>query len=181
MSKEKFLKLSEYIKIKKYASLGVAESREFGIRDFTRGWPKRYANNTATDGVLERLLNSDDVSQMTKNKIKAYLKGKGEKIVRKINVNNKFLYLIKNELGRYKIGVSEDPVERAKRLSLSSGYYCDCLYYWDLGDDPAFAIESNLHKLFRRNRVLGEWFNEDLNINKLLNEMKGYKIISKEE
>lgn len=172
------LKLSQYIKVKKYASLSTTESREFGITDFTRGWPKRYADNTAQEGVLHRLIDSDDVSQMTKNRIKAFLKATTKQPARKLNLNGKFLYLLKNELGRYKIGVSEDPIYRARVLSNSSGYYCDCVCYWDLKGEPAFKVEAYLHKLFRRNRILGEWFNAELSLGKLYNEMKDYEIIT---
>lgn len=172
------MKLSDYIKIKKHPSLSAAEAREFGITDFTRGWPKRYADNTAQDGVLYRLMDTDSVNQTTKKRIKAFLKSTTKQPSRKISLNGKFVYLLKNELGRYKIGISEDPIYRAMTLSHASGYYCDCICYWGLNGESAFKVEAYLHKLFKRNRMLGEWFSEELDVGKLYREMEEYEIIS---
>lgn len=170
------MKLGEYIKIKKHSNLNSVEAMEFGVKDFTKGWTKRYAENTAKDGVLQRLVDNESVSQTTRVRIKAFVRNKDKPTTRKVNLKSKYLYLIKNELGRYKIGVSEDPTHRAKVLSTAGGYYCDCVYYWDLKEYPPFKIEAHLHKVFKKYRILGEWFSADLDVHSVIREMSEYEM-----
>jgi len=71
--------------------------------------------------------------------------------------DDKFVYLLINENGHSKIGVSKDPVSRAKGLQNGSGYDIHEIYYWAV-KDSAFRIESHLHKNFKEDRINGEWF-----------------------
>lgn len=70
------------------------------------------------------------------------------------------LYLMKNELGLYKIGVSSKPLSRRSEISRNSGVNVDLLKVY-LPDEDSFTIEQKLHKLLNEYRTVGEWFNFD--------------------
>jgi len=75
-----------------------------------------------------------------------------------------YVYLMKGENGRYKIGMSKDPKRRQKELCLSS---CEehTLVYFFYSKNPS-KDEKNLHNKFKSSNSHSEWFDlseEDVN------------------
>lgn len=68
---------------------------------------------------------------------------------------NKNLYILRNEIGRIKIGISENVNQRVKALSNSSGMKIDILRIINFNGN----LEWQLHKHFKNKRYIGEWFN----------------------
>lgn len=94
-------------------------------------------------------------------------------------LSEKKLYLFKNEMGLCKIGISINPAKRARSLMNSSGYKISVLGVWELFD--AYKYEQLLHKVFKKSRVEGEWFQSDIGLldveNNLSCEFNRIKII----
>jgi hypothetical protein len=66
-----------------------------------------------------------------------------------------YVYIIKNDKNKYKIGRSKNPSKRLKQLQTgnNSKLY---LIATALGD---IHLEKRLHKMFFYSREVGEWFN----------------------
>ena len=73
------------------------------------------------------------------------------------NLDDQKLYLMVNEIGRYKIGISNDPMYRRKTLEMGGGVGVDILKVWDVYG-VASSIERGLHNKYSENRLMGEWF-----------------------
>lgn len=71
-----------------------------------------------------------------------------------IGFDKRYLYVLKNELGRYKIGVSIDVEKRVKALEISSGSKIEIIFKFNSRGD----FENKLHRHFKEKRYLGEWF-----------------------
>lgn len=71
------------------------------------------------------------------------------------------LYLMKNEIGLYKIGISSDPLRRLKAVANSSGISVELISEWKTGRNAKF-VESELHEQFKQHRKMGEWFDFDI-------------------
>lgn len=87
---------------------------------------------------------------------------------KKVSFDKRYLYVLKNELGRYKIGVAVDVEKRVKALSISSGSKIEIIYKFNSRGN----FENKLHKHFKEKRYLGEWFclnDEDLDFIKNIN------------
>ena len=86
----------------------------------------------------------------------------------------KDVYLFKNELGRYKIGMSADPASRVKTLMFSGGVRVSVIKTWDCRD-YASTFEEFLHALYNKFHEFGEWFsipyNPETEIDKLHAEL----------
>jgi predicted GIY-YIG superfamily endonuclease len=67
------------------------------------------------------------------------------------------LYLMKNDFGLYKIGISKEPTRRVAEIRNSSGIGVEILHVWEVKDDAA-TIERRLHQRYREHRKYGEWF-----------------------
>lgn len=74
------------------------------------------------------------------------------------SVSSQKLYLLQNSNGLFKIGISIDPYRRARTLSNASGYQISVVAVWEMLDPR--GQESNLHKIFKRYRKAGEWFDK---------------------
>lgn len=61
----------------------------------------------------------------------------------KIAADSKFVYLLVNENGDSKIGISVNPFARARTLENASGYKIDKICYWEVYE-AATQIESLL-------------------------------------
>lgn len=72
--------------------------------------------------------------------------------------NSQLLYLMKNSLGIYKIGVSKDPEIRKNQIRLSSGANIEILSSFKPKINCAITLENHLHKKFKKYRKNGEWF-----------------------
>lgn len=66
------------------------------------------------------------------------------------------LYLIKNELGRYKIGISIDVGRRIKTLMMGGGAYMNLIKTWST--PFASAFEECFHARYVDHHCFGEWF-----------------------
>lgn len=66
------------------------------------------------------------------------------------------IYLMKNDFGLHKIGISLNPKKRAMEVSNSSGVPTEVVSVWESYN--AYATEQRLHKHFSAKRKSGEWF-----------------------
>ncbi|MGF1689530.1 GIY-YIG nuclease family protein [Photobacterium japonica] len=67
------------------------------------------------------------------------------------------VYVMLNELGLVKIGISKDPEQRAHQLANTSGFTVDLKWQSEpLG--VAHSIEQSVHKHLSASRMRGEWF-----------------------
>lgn len=152
------MKFTEYMKIRNNKNspngLSKTEAAIFGV-EFTRGWMKRDMDLTEEQiqKAVLHVLKSKSIRQFVKNNIKPlYMRGNE-------GYDDKFLYLMENSLGFLKIGISVDPIKRARSLSTSSGLNVDLVCFWKV-NDPAISVERKLHKLYSRFSIMGEWFKE---------------------
>lgn len=74
------------------------------------------------------------------------------------DIGSKKLYLMQNSQGLFKIGISVDPAKRARTLTNSSGYGVAVVAAWLIID--AMKEEKSLHKIFKKYRKYGEWFDK---------------------
>lgn len=72
------------------------------------------------------------------------------------------VYVMQNDIGLVKIGVSNNPMVRARQITNSSGIKTNVLNIYDTMGIDAFIIEKELHKLFKCDRRHGEWFNGEI-------------------
>ena len=70
------------------------------------------------------------------------------------------LYLMKNGLGLYKIGISKNPSKRAKDIANNSGVPVELVSEWKT-KRVAKYVERNIHIQMKRHRKIGEWFDCD--------------------
>ena len=70
---------------------------------------------------------------------------------------NKNLYIFRNEIGRIKIGISENIDQRVKAISAASGMKIEVLRIINFNGN----LEWQLHKHFKSKRYIGEWFDLD--------------------
>ena len=68
-----------------------------------------------------------------------------------------YLYLMRSEIGLFKIGISTNPRARLSSLISSSGLDVELLAFYKTNED-AKEVEKKLHKLFKKYHVRGEWF-----------------------
>ncbi len=66
------------------------------------------------------------------------------------------IYLMKNDMGLYKIGISKHPKQRAKEVSTASGVPTTVIDQWESYN--AYVTEQRLHRIFKEKRKSGEWF-----------------------
>ncbi|WP_338924499.1 GIY-YIG nuclease family protein (plasmid) [Pseudomonas silesiensis] len=67
------------------------------------------------------------------------------------------LYMFVNEVGNIKLGISDDPIKRAKAISYTSGMNIECVAIWKIDDKPS-SVESQLLAKYKQLKKLGEWF-----------------------
>ncbi|MGL5049585.1 MAG: GIY-YIG nuclease family protein [Fusobacteriaceae bacterium] len=85
-----------------------------------------------------------------------------------------YLYVIQNEVGRVKIGITSELKKRFGALETGGGLEIVKKFYVE--EKNKEALEKSLHKTFEEYRTLGEWFNIDIGsvLKKLI--QLGYKI-----
>lgn len=66
------------------------------------------------------------------------------------------VYLMQNDFGLYKIGISVNPNKRSLEVSNSSGVPTKVIKVWDSYN--AYSTEQKVHKEFAAKRKSGEWF-----------------------
>lgn len=67
------------------------------------------------------------------------------------------VYVIEHEHGYVKIGVSDNPVKRARSLQTGCPYEIRVL--GQINTSEPFAVESNLHERHEERKKRGEWYN----------------------
>ena len=72
-----------------------------------------------------------------------------------VKKDDKALYVLKNEIGRIKIGVSSNMTIRTKAIEAASGMRIEVIRIIENG----YYLERKLHSFFKDKRHLGEWFN----------------------
>lgn len=148
--------LQEYMEKYNRKALNGIEVTAFGIPDMRKGWPKRYAKLEVTDEMLKLIIKSPASTKSTRKVQKKIFNSVVS--AKKYEVTDeKLLYLMQNENGLLKIGISKDPVQRARTLTTGSGVKVFVLCAWKL-DKNARMVENSLHKAFGISRLEGEWF-----------------------
>lgn len=129
------------------------EGRIFGLDITKSGWADH-----------DFLLTVDQITSAIRYVQKAeHLKPKVKSRINALTVDNqefgsRKLYLMQNSQGMFKIGISVDPAKRARTLTNSSGYSISVVAAWLIFD--AIKEESSLHKIFKKYRKHGEWFDK---------------------
>lgn len=164
--------LKEYYQIKsdvnyKNLSLNSDEIRSFRIPDLKRGWAKRTENYDIPDSVILKTIDKVLLNPKVKTSVKSKLKRARGTIAKDFLVeadNNlipdigyEYLYIIKNELGMIKIGVSKTPQLRARNITTSSGLKCELVAYYK-GSVPSREVERIILERFIEHKAKGEWF-----------------------
>lgn len=72
-------------------------------------------------------------------------------------MSSQLLYIMRNEIGRHKIGISEWPENRRRTLELQGGVTVEIIKTFS-GINAAI-LEKKLHEIHNATRVIGEWFN----------------------
>jgi hypothetical protein len=67
-----------------------------------------------------------------------------------------FIYLISNQLGLFKVGVSKNPNKRIK--SMETGNPDDLIILYVYNSKKSYVIEKTLHRLYQQYHVKLEWF-----------------------
>ena len=70
------------------------------------------------------------------------------------------LYLMRNSIGNYKIGVSINPEVRAKALQCASGLRVEVVNVYSTELDT-YVCENQAHRFYSEYRLYGEWFSFD--------------------
>ena len=133
--------LEKFFKHTSVRDLTTQQARLFGIKKSSTGWKKRNRNKEVSEAVWNLLLETCHAN-------------KKEGTV----TENQKLYLLKNEIGMYKIGISEDPFARANTLANASGIDIRVVAVWDTGSVAARTVETDLHRRFKTLGMRGEWF-----------------------
>lgn len=151
------MKFNEYLEGK--SSLTEFEAGVFGLGGLTKGWRKRGASVDVTEEMLSAIISHYEITEMSKTGKKAYTRAtKALKRMKNPPSNlKKYLYLMKNSYGDLKIGISIDPIKRARHLTTSSGSTVECQVYWNT-ESPAFEVETFLLRHYKAFRKEGEWF-----------------------
>lgn len=150
------MKLKEYMEMYERSVLNKIEAQAFGLPDMKKGWPKRYADLEVSEEMLKHIIDSPSCTKSNRKLRKKILK----KVVYTKSyetTDEKYLYLMRNANGLMKIGISVDPVKRARQISTASGINVFLLCAWKV-DKNTRKVEAHLHKRFDRHRLEGEWF-----------------------
>lgn len=151
------MKLKEYMEKYRKSSLTRNERIAFSVPDLKKGWKKRYGDLEALDSVAQILI---DTIESSKKRSKSQRKKERQKLdfaVAYEKTNDQLLYLMENVNGLLKIGISVDPIKRARAITTGSGIQVHLVAVWKL-DKNARKVEGQLHKSFSRFRLEGEWF-----------------------
>lgn len=147
------MKFSEYFKARNGRGITQVECKIFGIES-SKGWIERYADleltQTQVNKAVEAVLKHKNVKSKVKGSLVTAQKTYDE-------WTEQLVYLMKNELGALKIGISRDPHKRSRALTTGSGVVVQCIAVWKTGKNSR-RVESELLKCFRHKATQGEWF-----------------------
>lgn len=150
------MKFSEYFKARKGRGITQIECKIFGIES-SKGWIERYADleltQTQVNKAVEAVLNHKNVKSGVKASLVSAQKTYDEWA-------DQLVYVMKNELGALKIGISKNPHKRSRELTTGSGVAVQCVAVWKTGKNSR-KVESELLKTFRHKATHGEWFQKN--------------------
>lgn len=163
--------LGEYFRMRcgndKLIGLAVSslEMKNYKIPDNKHGWLKRVKDYDIADDVIVDTCNKLIKKSSNKPRILTRLVAIRDSLTSngtpaesdKSLVGKTYLYIMKNEIGMYKVGVSKTPQSRARCLSTGSGLDVKLISYY-YGTEPALDIESHILSKLDKHRKLGEWF-----------------------
>lgn len=149
--------LEEYMEIKfpnrKIKALSNMEARLLGI-PLEKGWFKRNKDleidQRTVNKLVEYNLKGENISATRKTRLRELLKNYSD-------WEGQYVYFMKNEIGRLKIGVSVDPIKRSWNITTGSGLFTEVLAYWEV-DKNSRDAESLLLNHFSKYSTYGEWF-----------------------
>ncbi len=150
------MKLITYIEQYARLSLNYHEIKAFAIPNMKKGWKKRYAELEIPDSFVEDLAATISPAKKVKRQQKK-LKKKLDFAVAYEKTSDQLLYLMENNNGLLKIGISIEPVRRARNLTTASGVPVHLVAVWKL-DKNTRKVEGQLHKSFSKYRLEGDWF-----------------------
>lgn len=136
-------------------ALSFIESKIFEI-EMTKGWFKRNKDKILTQRQINAAVNHNGKNKSVPNARKCRLR---ELVKEYVDWSGQYVYFMKNEVGRLKIGISKDPIQRAWNLSTSSGLYTEVINYYAVSKE-ARDVEAYLLNHFKKSATLGEWFRE---------------------
>jgi predicted GIY-YIG superfamily endonuclease len=83
-------------------------------------------------------------------------------------VGKNYVYVLENEMGLVKIGISDNPYQRFTTIENASG--CRIIKYYVSSEiDNNYEIEQHMHKYYKENNTVGEWYK-----NLLFEDVKNY-------
>lgn len=80
-----------------------------------------------------------------------------------IKIPMKCVYVVENQHGHVKIGVSQDVQGRISTLSNQGGFKVNNMYATEHCSN-AYQLENRLHKQFKEKKINGEWFSIEFNL-----------------
>lgn len=149
------------------------------IKESTRGRPSvHYVFNLNQIKFLISLMHGKDIAKLKKQII---LNSFNSDDFLNFKTGGYFtsIYLVKNNSGLYKIGVSKNPEQRIRNISTQTGQKIETIHISDLMDNGN-NVESRIHHLYSDKRHLGEWFTLTNNdIDNIKNKIIEYSKTSK--
>lgn len=155
--------LEEYMKARNRLNLTPNEYKAFGINNKVKGWKKSVKGVDFPPEVIIRALkyaisasSSKPSSKRSAEKMLTAILKSGD--VSGGSPDEQKVYLIKSQIGLYKIGISKNPEQRKNNLSTAAGVRMAVLACWKVGQHRVTDGEASLHQYFKSNRRVGEWF-----------------------
>lgn len=150
------MKFSEYLEKRKSNALTALEHEILGIKK-RKGYVKRHADLEITEEQLQKL---SEALQANPNVSKTKM-GRVMSMTKRYDVtDSQYLYFMINEIGRTKIGISKDPIKRARAITTGSGMLVKCLKSWRMEETTALEVEQAILKRYAQYKTFGEWFVE---------------------
>lgn len=150
------MKFREYVKFYYRNSLTKVEMEVIGITKLITNWKVIYADLEVTDEMIDKIINNTSGKKTHKAISKRLEKRQLQKPNYK-NTTDKLLYMMENELGMIKIGISTDPVRRAREITTGSGVPCYITCVWETVVNTR-TLEKKVLRTFKEHRLQGEWF-----------------------
>lgn len=139
--------------LSRFTTVGKNECAVFGIDKTKKGWKKLNFDLTfkMKDDLLSVCLGNAKYTSKSMSFI-----SKDENEVKKFTTGDKRVYLLRNYFNYYKIGISENPYERANTLSNASGCDIQVVGIWE----TVYFRENerSILRKFKKYRTVGEWF-----------------------
>lgn len=150
------MKFKEYIKFYYRNSLTKIEMEVIGIPKLITNWKVIYRDLEVTDEMIEKIMGNKS-EKKTHKAISRRLRNKELQKTNYKNTTDKMLYMIENDLGMIKIGISANPTRRARTITTASGIPCHIVCVWDT-IVSARTLEKKILRTFKEHKLEGEWF-----------------------